>query len=178
MNNCIILNVTGKMIIDKQAREWCKLPYPDHPHGCPNYGKKKDCPPQAPFIESFISLSKPHFFVCQRFDLGSWSKQMKEKHPEWSDRQARCCLYWQGHVRKLLRESVKKNLRPGMIYTLCHEAMGVNVIKTAKRCGLSISVRPKDIVYKIALMGYPNNIKQKQLTLNSDNIPNPNKGGD
>ena len=165
------------MVIDKRAREWCKLPYPDHPKGCLNYGKREDCPPQAPHIETFIDLTKPHYFVCQKFDLGAWANKMKEKHPEWSDRQARCCLYWQGHVRKLLRANIEKNLKHGMIFTLCHEAMGVNVIKTAKQCGLDISVRPKNFVYKIALIGYPSTKLNSQTQLQdftSDNIPYKN----
>ncbi|KKK81159.1 hypothetical protein LCGC14_2816310, partial [marine sediment metagenome] len=33
-----ILEVTNDLIIDHRAREWCKLPYPNHPRGCPNYG--------------------------------------------------------------------------------------------------------------------------------------------
>ncbi len=93
---------------------------------------------------------------------------MKEKHPEWSDRQARCCLYWQGSVRKQLREETKKFAdKNGMVYTLIPEAMGVNVIATARKLGVPIKAKPDDMIYKIALVGYSKRNDDKSgLTLN------------
>lgn len=143
-----------KIIIDYRARDWCKLPYPDHPFGCPNYGVRNTCPPNAPLIENYFDLSQPLWFTIVAFDLSEHILKMKQKHPHWSDRQAKCVLYWQGSVNKELRLATthfaKNN---GLAYTLCPEAMGVQVIKTAKLVGIPIKPRPIDYVFKIALLG-------------------------
>ncbi|MFX1256109.1 MAG: hypothetical protein ACFFCZ_31160 [Promethearchaeota archaeon] len=151
------IEVTGRLAIDYRARDWCKKPYPDHQEGCPNYGKRKECPPQAPLIEDFIELTKPHWFIVVTFDLLSHIRKMKDKHLNWTDRQCRCVLYWQNTVKKELRTACDlfTNGFPNeLVYTLVPEAMGVHVIRTARLLGLSIKARPKDTVYKIALIGH------------------------
>jgi predicted metal-binding protein len=142
--------------INWKAREWCKLPYPGHPYGCPNYGHKPSCPPQAPLIHNFINISKPMYLVAVDFDLASHMDSMKSLHPAWSDRQAKCVLYWQPRVNKQLRDVARLTVGDsGMVYTTCPEAMGVNVIATAQKVGIPIKTQPTDIVYKIALVGEP-----------------------
>ncbi|MBA7693079.1 hypothetical protein ES703_101654 [subsurface metagenome] len=143
------------IVIDYRAREWCRLPYPDHPRGCPNYGRKSGCPPQAPLVENYFDVSKDHYFVVVQFDLDSHVSKMKENHPLWSDRQARCVLYWQSTVNKQLREECQfyTRQRNGFVYNLCPEAMGVNVIETCKAIGLPIKARPVDTVFKVAMLG-------------------------
>ncbi|MFX1536121.1 MAG: DUF2284 domain-containing protein [Promethearchaeota archaeon] len=158
--------VTGKLAIDYRARYWCRKPYPDHQQGCPNYGKKKECPPQAPLIEDFLDLTKQHWFVVVIFDLIFHARKMKDKHPNWTEKQCRCVLYWQNTVRKELRTACDlfANRHPDeLVYTLIPEAMGVHVIRTARLVGLPIKARPKDVIYKIALIGYTNNRRKKQL---------------
>lgn len=142
--------------INYKAREWCKLPYPDHPKGCPNYGKKPTCPEQAPLIEDFIDLSKPKIIIAVEFDLAHHIGKMRSRHPDWSDRQLRCLLYWQGSVNKELRLLIKavQGLNGLLKITTCPEAMGVNVIETAKRVGLPIELKPQSKVFKIAIGGY------------------------
>lgn len=137
------------LVIDMRAREWCKLPYPRHPKGCPNYGQRKTCPPQAPLITEWADLSKPIYFAVIEFNLAEHMAKMRQKHPLWSEAQLRCCLYWQGKVNKLLREYA---LSFGGKCTMCPEAMGVNVIESAKRAGLPIRIKPQGKIYKIALL--------------------------
>lgn len=155
----MIVDVTDKLWIDKKSREWCKLPYSDHPKGCPNYGEKSECPPKAPFVEDFINLSKKHWFICEHFSLMDFENKMMKKHPTWTKKQARCCLYWQGTVRKKLNNYVKNFIdgRIDLTYTLIPEAMGVNVIKTAKRLNVPIKTKPDTYICKIALVGHKNN---------------------
>jgi predicted metal-binding protein len=147
-------DVTGKLIINPRAREWCRMPYPGHPHGCPNYGKVDRCPPMAPLVQDLFDLSRPHWFAVVQFDLEAHRLKMMEKHPTWSRRQLDCCLYWQQSIRKVLQKEVNAfiNFKP-LIYTLTPEAMGINVIQTARNIGYPIRLRPERTVYKIALIG-------------------------
>ena len=141
------------------------MPYPDHPKGCPNYGKRKECPPTAPLVQDYIDLEQPHWFIIQKYDLNAHVQRMKVKHPHWSDRQARCVLYWQGAVKGMLSKACKQFIKehPGLISTLIPEAMGVNVIATAIRMGIPIKARPDGTIYKIALVGHPPIQPQKSL---------------
>jgi predicted metal-binding protein len=102
-----IYKIVGHLKIDYRAREWCKLPYPNHPKGCPNYNKNPECPPQAPRIEDWLDLNRQHWFIVVEFDLDAFAKRMKEKHPGWSDKQCRCCLYWQNIPRKELKLAIE-----------------------------------------------------------------------
>lgn len=144
--------------VNMKAREWCKLPYPDHPKGCPNYGYHKTCPPDAPLIENFIDIQKPMYLIVVEFNLGIHVRRMLQTHKGWSERQARCVLYWQAGVNKSLENecALFRWSHPFMLTTRCPEAMGVNVIATAQSVGIPIKVKPIEIVYKIALAGYPN----------------------
>lgn len=152
-----IIDVMGKLVITPKTREWCKLPYPRHPNGCPNYGNNPECPPQAPLIQDWMEPTLPHWFIVTEFDLDGFAERMKKKHPNWSDKQCRCVLYWQNTVRKDLRNACKGFIKehPGAIYTLLPEAMGVNVIITAKHVGVPIKNKPNGTVFKIALVGFP-----------------------
>lgn len=143
------------LVIDYRAREWCKLPYPDHPKGCPNFGKAATCPPQVCTIEQFIDLGREMTLAVCGFDLAGHVARMKQLNPYWSDRQAQCVLYWQGGVKKALREYCLSLLAPSQVYTLCPEAMGVDVIKTVRRFGVPISARPDrtGTVFKVGLVG-------------------------
>ena len=152
-----VIEVTGQLVITPRARDWCKLPYPGHPNGCPNNGQRPCCPPTAPMVDAFIDLEQPHWFVIERFNLKDHKERMLFTHTDWSDRQAKCVLYWQGTVKKRLREKTETFIQthPGAVYTLLPEAMGVNVIVTARRLGIPIEIKPENFVHKISLVGYP-----------------------
>lgn len=141
----------NNVIIDLRARVWCKLPYPGHPKGCPNYGKRAKCPPQAPLFADIIN--PPYILVGVKFNLEEWANSMKEKHPNWSDRQARCCLYWQGKVRKILRETCESIVDDDMVACYIPEAMGVHVFKTCAEVGIKLERNPQKFVWKIAIIG-------------------------
>lgn len=149
----------NNLVLDYRSRDWCKLPYPDHPRGCPSYGKKWCCPPKIGTVEKYFDLDAPLWLSVVQFHLAEYADLMKLRHPHWSDRQARCLLYWQPKVNKYL-ESLTYNFTHGInrsarSATFCPEAMGVQVIKTAKGVGIPIVPRPKEVVYKIALIGSP-----------------------
>lgn len=152
----MVVEITGTLDLDARARGWCKLPYPGHPKGCPNYDKSPECPPQVNWVQYVFDLSSPHWFVVERFDLGAHAARMLEAHPKWTDRQARNCLYWQNGVRKKLRAECHRLIQQrgmGNLYTLIPEAMGVNVFTTARKHGIGLERNPQETVYKIALLG-------------------------
>jgi len=146
-----------KLVHTPKMRELCTLPYPNHPKGCPMVGKKNICPPFAPYVIDFFDLTKSIYIVHSEFDLESHAAEMKKRHPHWSDRQARCLLYWQGKSRKQLKERVtwammKKNADK---VTYCPEAMGVNVFVTCRLSGLHLDkTRSISICRHVALIGH------------------------
>jgi len=65
------------LIFGRYVQDWCKLPYPNHPKGCPNYGKRKNCPPNVPLIDKIIA--PPYILVAIKFNLKEHMKKMKKK---------------------------------------------------------------------------------------------------
>lgn len=149
-----------KLVISNQVGDWCKLPYPGHKKGCPNYGKTDRCPPNAPHVSVYFDLSKPLYFIHSEFDLKTHEKKMKVGHPGWSNRQCRCLLYWQGSSRKQMNQRVYSaiDILGTNRHTTCPEAMGVNVFVTAKNSGLTLDkTRHINTARHITLMGYKRN---------------------
>jgi hypothetical protein len=96
------------------------------------------------------------YAVIEEFDLKAHAIAMKAKHPGWSERQCRNPLYWQGGVRKRLREKAN-HLDPklrewGHMYLSIPEAAGIDVFQTMHRAGIVIDQHP-DIVRKVVLVG-------------------------
>lgn len=156
-------DVIGRVFVTPRTREWCKLPYPKHPQGCPNYRKKDECPPHAPMISDFIDLQKPHFFAIHAFDLTAFSERMKQEHPTWSDKKSKCPRYWQNHVESMLERKIKRKIKLNEIYTFRPEAMGGNIFRTLLSFGFPIRPNPQEIVFKVGLIGTPFNNSQLSL---------------
>ncbi len=92
--------VAVQPIVSPRTWALCRKPYPLHPHGCPNYNKKDGCPPNSPMLGEILSEWEVVYAIFNRFDFGVHVQKMRDKHPNWSERQCRCCLYWQGRARK------------------------------------------------------------------------------
>lgn len=149
-----------KPVLRGSVRELCRKPYYNHPKGCPNFDKRDICPPNALFFDKVFDLNKQVLAVCIHFNLAMHVEKMKAKHPNWSQRQCECCLYWQGGVKKKLRQEVAYNIQrtplfngSDLISTDCPEAMGVDVTATMARVGIILEWPPKKIVRKIAFIG-------------------------
>lgn len=143
-------------IIDYSVRGLCRKPYHNHPKGCPNWGKDK-CPPGIPKLEDYFDADKPLYIIWNKFDIGSHINKMKEKHPDWTDYQTRCVLYWQGTARKQLKNEIIEFKRdnPGLVVTTSPEAMGVNITETMKKIGIELEWPPMKYSYQIAMGGTP-----------------------
>jgi len=150
-----------KPVVDESVRQLCRRPYPNHLKGCPNYGKRPTCPPQAPMLSEVFDLTKPVLAVWQPYNLALHREKMREKHPNWSRRQLDCCLYWQGKMNKRLRQEVKYNLTRYRLFennknlteTYAPEAMGANVTETMKNADVILEWPPVNIVIKVAFVG-------------------------
>lgn len=150
-----------KIVWDQKARDgtYCRLPYPNHPKGCPNYPK---CIEENPPREHIERTGAKWYAVIEEFDLKAHAEAMKLKHPNWSERQCRCLLYWQGSVRKRLKykaEGYEIKLfwdelhRKGKTAILeCPEANGIDMFATMANVGISLQRNP-DLVRKIMLIG-------------------------
>lgn len=151
-----------KLIHTPKMRGLCQLPYENHPKGCPNFGKSDRCPPKAPYITEFFDIGKPLYLVYADFDFEAHKARMKSLHPDWSERQCGCVLYWQSGVRKILRSRIKKayDILGVDRHTECAEAMGVNFYATCRLVGLELDrIRDMKIDHHIALMGYRRGLK-------------------
>jgi len=144
-----------KPIIDLGMRSLCVKRYPNHPHGCPNYNKKLGCPPQAPKFTDVLDTSQIIYAIYNVFPFGKHVAKMRSKHPDWSERQLACCLYWQGTARKQLRSEIKlfKEAFPSLYVVGTPEAQGVNLTATMATAGIELEWPPKTITYQIVLAG-------------------------
>jgi predicted metal-binding protein len=148
--------------LNPDTQKECLRPYPGHKKGCPNYGRKQGCPPDIKLFEEVFDVSKPVFAIINEFDLGSHVENMRAKHPGWSDRQLRCCLYWQKTARKQLMEKIKnfyrqceKDIGHSYHVTICPEAMGVDVTSTLLVSGVEMEWPPVKIARQVALAAVP-----------------------
>ncbi len=140
--------------VDPKFQEFCKLPYPNHPRGCPNYGKKKGCPPEQKLF--FDIFDHDFYLIFTKFDLGAHVAKLKKKHSKWTQRQLECCLYWQGTARRNLKAEIAlfKEDFPTYFVTACPEAMGVDVTDLMEdNAGIVLDWPPQDTVYQVAVAG-------------------------
>ena len=144
-----------KPIIDVSVRALCVKPYPGHQNGCPNFNKKPGCPLNIPIVDTVLDLSKVVYAVYNKFDFKKHTDKIRSLHPDWSDRQIKCCLYWQGTARKSLKAIIsgfKKEYKPEVVL-YCPEAMGVNVTETMKNAGIILEWPPETVTYQIVIAG-------------------------
>jgi predicted metal-binding protein len=140
--------------IDPMFQKLCRQSYPGHTKGCPNYGKKKGCPPQQKLF--FDIFDQDFYLIYTEFDLATHVKKMRKKHSDWTDRQLYCCLYWQGTARKNLKAEITraKKMLPHHHITTCPEAMGVNVTDLMEdNADIELEWPPKTTTYQVAIAG-------------------------
>ena len=133
------------------------MSYPGHPKGCPNYNERSTCPPSSPKLEDVFDIQKGFWVVWNEFDIAAHTCNMIQEHPDWTERQSRCCLYWQQTARKQLEKEIQHCL-----YIICNkkwqvartpEAMGMDVTATMKSIGVDLEWPPVRIARQIAIIG-------------------------
>lgn len=156
-------------VIDTKVYAYCLMPYPGHPHGCPNFNKADKCPPRAPRFDKYFNMT--HIYaVIGEFNLRRHMERMKEANPTWTIAQQRCVLYWQNTARKALWDEANHWLKkfPGYEATQCPEGMGVHVIQTLSNVGIRIVSPPTDIVHLVIMMGKPREKAPVKLPMQLD----------
>ena len=145
----------AKPAIDTAMRQMCLKPYPNHDKGCPNFGKKRQCPPQCFLLEEILELRAVVFAIWNIFDFGEHVTRMRKKHPMWSKRQIECCLYWQGTARKHLEDEIRlfREVHPSYHILRCPEATGVNITRTMSTIDHQLEWPPVNVTYQVALAG-------------------------
>ena len=146
----------------KGIQALCARPYYGHPHGCPNYGKRPECPPNAPLIDKVLDLEREIFVIYTPFEVGEFAEHIWENHPGWNNRQIYNPRYWQPCARKLHRMDVANDVEElGIeIVTGNAEGQGVNYSFLMKNMGIELSwVWPPEhsldnITYRISLAGF------------------------
>ncbi|WP_321471092.1 hypothetical protein [uncultured Paludibaculum sp.] len=143
------------VVIDRKMQGMCRLPYPNHARGCPNFGLKVGCPPNVPLFPEVYDMTKPVYAIVNRFDFGAHVAKMRAAHPDWTDRQLTCCLYWQGTARKALKRAIAdfERLFPDHTVDTCPEAKGVNVTATLQAVGINLEWPPQAVACQVALAG-------------------------
>lgn len=142
-------------VIDLQMRKICVSPYPNHKKGCINFGIKKGCPPKCKNIDEILDFSKIIYVIYNKYDFKKHVNKMKERHPEWSERQLTCCLYWQGTARKHLKEKIKlfKIKHSDLFIVKCPEGSGINLTETMRQININLEWPPRNYTYQIVLAG-------------------------
>lgn len=117
-------------------------------------GKKKGCPP-CETLDKIIDLNKPVYIIWNIFDFSSHCKRMKKLHPNWTNYQIRCCLYWQPKARNQLKKEIQKFLKDNSNCHIvkCPEASGVNVFLEMASIGYRLEKIPKIKTYQIVIAG-------------------------
>jgi len=151
-------------VLDAKVRCLCYRPYPGHPRGCPNYGKRDRCPPQAKHLSDVLDMARPIWAVWTMFELAAHRDKMLALHPNWTRAQLDCCLYWQGTARKRLRREIAYctdrnygcfSTREPYIALDTPEACGVNVTETMAKLGVKLEWPPSIWAVQVALVGTP-----------------------
>jgi hypothetical protein len=147
-------------VYDPEVRHLCPCAYPLHPKGCPNWQKRASCPPDAPLLPEVFDLASGAMYVIwSSFNFEAHVAGMRARHPDWSQRQLECCLYWQGTARHRLDEEIvafRNAQATRMLVSRCPEAMGLNVTATMRKIGIELEWPPRTVTYQVALAGRPN----------------------
>ena len=144
-----------RVIWHPKVREWCLLPYPNHPKGCPMYGTRASCPPEAPLFNELVE--EPYYLVIQEFDLDAQEKYMREVkgHKNKSSKWCRNSRYWQkGFMNRIIAEANKFlwSFPEGRILER-PEANGVNLFATCAHHKIMLERNPQKIVKKMVIVG-------------------------
>ncbi len=165
-----------------EIKDLCYRSYPNHSKGCPNIDKCYHL--NIPNFEILLEYGKfNHFYlVYAKFDFKKYKELRKSEHPNWTENQVKCVLYWQNSVKKQLIDYINvinfinkkayilgcgsgmkfKKLPNYQKRVASMEHVCINVFSTMKLNGIKLEIIPKKIIYLICLI-----CSQKQIKFNN-----------
>lgn len=149
----MIKKINPKLIVySEKIQKLCLRKSKSFPKGCPNYGKKQGCPPTV-LIDKVLDLNKEIYVIWTNFKIGEFANRIKEKHPDWTEKQCYCCRYWQPGARKIHREELEKYKKQYGFEKIisCPEGNGVQVSGLMARLGIKLEWPPRKITRIISL---------------------------
>jgi len=155
-------NVIDKstIVFSQQVREWCKLPYPGYPNGCPNYGKNPLCPPNSPYRADVLCKNAVFTLVTATFDIVPYAAKTKELHPEFSDKQARNSRLWQSSIKRMLSDKILNEIPytdilgtgGGLLGYQSAESGGVDMFATFQRNSIPFDKTAMQLIVLAAII--------------------------
>ena len=153
------------VVYERKFQGLCRKPYHAHPEGCPNFGKKKGCPPRQPLIDEVFDLGRELYVIYTIFPVGKFAERMRLAHPRWAEqpRQLYNPLRWQKRARNEHSREVERFLAEhnGMKVDRCPEARGVNITHLMRSVGVELDWRwppkhsVKNVKHVVSLAGWP-----------------------
>jgi len=134
------------------------------------------CPPNSPFFDYFIDNYTHFYLIYANFDFKQYKEIRKSENPNRTDAQISCVLYWQGSIKRLLKEYIRN------IYTTCNnnitdfhllscgsgfkdkvlnstqsqiysmESVGINVFRTLKNNNINFELKPINKIIMVCLL--------------------------
>ena len=143
-----------KLIISgAYVADWCKMPY-NGKDGCPNVGKP-DCPPNTRIYSEIID--PPYYLVIREFNIGEYTRQQMEKHPDRSEKQCRVSYLWQSKQDNLLKSEAMEHIVRLQFWeadvVMRPEKYYVNLFSTCRLHGIELKKNPQDIIKLICMIG-------------------------
>lgn len=147
-----------ELVYDVRIFSLCAHPYHGHPKGCKNFKKKCGCPPDIPPFR--LRLDRDLWVIWAKFDLGGHIKRMKVLHPDWTEHQIVCPLYWQGTSKKMLRAEMAKfhEKYPDLLVLPRNshvENHGWNITESMARIGEHLEWPARNVAYELTIAGTP-----------------------
>lgn len=175
INNLYLIKIKkidkDTVIFTPKTSFWCKLPYPSHKDGCPNYDKNPLCPPIFPYSEHILDEYNYFYLIYLQFDFKTYKEKMIKLYPNWSPRQIANPLYYQGSIKKKLKIYIKRIINNLYIYYLFFcgagikgksymlqekipsmEGGGINVFQTLQNNNIEFEVKPKNKLIFVTLL--------------------------
>jgi len=125
------------IVFDPKVQTYCVNPN----FKCPNYHHNWSCPPVAPYLEEEISCFQKFFLTYFQFDLKSYIRETRSKHPNWSEERIRNRVFSKEITRKGLDIEINQFLE------MSQEPFQEKIILVGGHCQICHDRRDGDCTY-------------------------------
>lgn len=138
--------------ISKSYQCMCLIRSNSFRQGCPNYGKKKGCPPRTLFNEDH-DLNKPLYLIATDFDLTEHAQKIRKAHLNWTEKAVYNPRYWQATARRLHEKEIGDFLKEHVEYSIerSPEGSGINVDRLCRLQGIILEWPPRKLTRVVSI---------------------------